>query len=544
MKVLKLGDGGKGFAFTITQTYFFVLLICGVLAFMFTGWFLYHNGREFPSLVKIIRFHAVRSASDNDLENGRNDQWEMDTAYWEEDGQAGSGYSNTTTEDEYDPYDGRYLCNEDHRHDWTCEKDWNRYGNERKAEYDDWPAYVEVVDNEGKGDNVPEEDEQDPDNWCHFCREYHAHDWSCSNNEDEDQHDWSRSVNRDEDLHNWSRSVNRDEDKCDWSHSTTEGDALRLTPSSSGSDAEANTSTARPAAIDNWYAAPDDTESCGSCDSDYTKDIPWTRPAAHREPLTPTSPAAPLAPFASDADADAENTDAHPKRRLDPNRKRGNGRDMRDRRESEISQRCQSDECRCKRPSRVQPYRKPLNRGRYGDGEIAMMFWADRPGYVAGVEDNDDSEESDISDGATIGRQEGGDSETRNNEERDLSHGAIPVQGFQIERENTGPLNDMQELSDQTTSAQEQRQRPTGTAFSPPDLPARHPRLANILTDERGHGQGPPVGEFRHGITRPLRLIIPTESFGNAEPRAPTTPVNTHSLGEWPIVANTRDDGW
>ena len=165
-----------------------------------------------------------------------------------------------------------------------------------------------------------------------------------------------------------------------------------------------------------------------------------------------------------------------------------------------------------------------------------MKFWVDKPGYVAGVEDNDDSEELDSSDDATIRRPEGGDSETWNNEDRDLSHGATPVQGFQSECENTGPLNNVQEPSDQTTSAQEQRPRPIGTAFSPPDLPARH---------ETGHGQGPPVGEFRHGITRPLRLIIPTESFGNAEPRAPTTPVNTHSLGEWPSVANTRDgNGW
>ena len=65
------------------------------------------------------------------------------------------------------------------------------------------------------------------------------------------------------------------------------------------------------AAFDNWYTAPDDTESCSSCDSEYTKTIPWTRPAAHREPLTPTSLAAPLAPLASDADADAEDTDVN-----------------------------------------------------------------------------------------------------------------------------------------------------------------------------------------------------------------------------------------
>ena len=335
MKVLKVRDGEMGFAFTITQTYFFVLLICGVLAFMFTGWFSYHNRREFPSLVKIIRFHAVRSDSDNDLENGRNDQWELDAAHSEEDDQAGWGYSDTESEDE-----------------------------------------------------------QDPDNCCRFCGEYQAPGWSCSHNEDEDQLDWSRSTNEDEDPHDWSRFTN-------------EGDALRLTPSSSGSDADANTSTARPPAFDNWYAAPDDTESCSSCSSEYARTIPWTRPAAHREPLTPTSPTATLAPLASDADADAN------------------------------------------------------------------------------AEDTDDH----------------------------------------------------------STSAQEQRRRSTGTAFFPPGLPARRPREATFLADERGHGQRPGTVGIPRDVVRPLRITIPNQRLTYAEPRAPTTPVNTHSLAEWPSRAYARD-GW
>ena len=247
MKVLKVRAGKREFAFTITQTYFFVLLICGVLAFVFTGWFSYHNRREFSSLAKIIRFQAVRFDSDDGLENGRNDQREMDTAHSEEDHQAGWGYMDTESEDERDPV-----------------------------------------------------------NCCLFCRDYHAPGWSCSDNEDEDQHDWCRSTNEGEDPHDWSRFTHEDEDQYDWSRSNNEGDALRLTPSSSGSDAEADTSTARPPAFDNWYAAPDDTESCSSCDSEYTRTIPWTRPAAHREPLTPTSPTAPIAPLASDADADAD----------------------------------------------------------------------------------------------------------------------------------------------------------------------------------------------------------------------------------------------
>ena len=494
MKALKLADGGRGFAFTITQTYLFVLLVCGVLAFMFTGWFLYHNRREFLSLIKILRFHAVRSHSDDDLENGRNDQWELGTAHSEEDEQAGSGDSKPTTEDGYDPYDGYYLCNEDHRHDWTCEKDWKRYTNERKVE-------------------------QVPDHWCYLCRKYHEHGWPCSNNEDEDQHDCS--------------------------HSTTENEAIHLTPSSPGSDAEPNTSTARPPTFDNWYAPPDDMESCASCDSEHTKDIPSTRPAAHREPLTPTSPATPFAPFASDAganaDADAETPDTHPKGRLDPDRKRENGREMRDQCESEISQRCRSEECRCRRPGPIEPYIETLSerlRERYGDDEADVKSWADKPGYVAGVEDKDNSEKMDSSNDATIERREGGHSETRNNEDRDVSHSATPVQGVQSEREDTGSLNNVQEPSDQITSAGEQRQGPTGTAFSPP---VRHPHVANTLADETGHSRGPPVGVFRHGVIRPLRLIIPTESFEDAEPRAPTTPVNTHSLVERVSVAKSRD---
>ena len=57
--------------------------------------------------------------------------------------------------------------------------------------------------------------------------------------------------------------------------------------------------------------------------------------------------------------------------------------------------------------------------------------------------------------------------------------------------------------------------------------------MANISADETGHVHGPPVGRFRHGIARPLRLIIPTPRITNAEPRAPTTPANTHSLAQW-----------
>ena len=460
MKVSQREDGERGFTYTITQTYFFVLVICGGLYFIFTSWFLYHNRRKFPNLIKIIRFNAVRSDSDNDLENGRNDQWEMDTAHPEEDDQA---YSDTTTWDEYDPFDGTYLCNEDHRHGWTCPKtygdfDWNRGGNERKDKAD-WPAKVELVDNEGKGDNVPgeddpagsghkftgREDEQDQNDWCRLCWGYHARDLSCSSNKDEDQHDWSRSNNGSDalrltpsssgsdaeantstapmpteasvDPHDWSRIHNdlhsRDEgeDQHDCPKSNNERGSLHLTPSSSGSDVPVNTTTPGPPNFNNWYTAPNDAESCSSCDSEHTKTIPMTRPAAYREPLTPTSPAAPLATYASDADANAEDTDA-------------------------------------------------------------------------------------------VGS------------------------------------------CDQTTRAQEQRPRPTGLTFFPPGLAARDPRVANVLADETGHGQGPPVGEFRHGITRPLRLIMPTDSFGNADPRAPTTPVNAHSPVEWPSSACVRHSCW
>ena len=59
--------------------------------------------------------------------------------------------------------------------------------------------------------------------------------------------------------------------------------------------------------------------------------------------------------------------------------------------------------------------------------------------------------------------------------------------------------------------------------------PARHSRVANIPVDETGHRQVPPFGEFRHGITRPLRLTIPTQKITNMEPRATTKPAHAQA---------------
>ena len=412
MKVAKFEDGDKKFAFGIIETYFIVLVICGVLAFAFTGWFLWNNRGDLPSLVKIIRHRAEEDDADIDLENGKNDQWEMDTAHSEEGDPAGSGYGDMETEEE---------------------------------------------DASGK--------------WCRFCREYSVPGWTCScdernygwsrrNDEGEDQHDWSRQYERSR-QHEWSRYDNEDdnneaegEDQDDYPDSNTDGDTIHLTPSSSGSDVPVNTTTPGPPTFNNWYAPADDTESCSSCDSEHAKNIPWATPAAHREPLTPTSPT----------------------------------------------------------------------------------------GYVAGVEDNDDGKESDISGDITIGRPGGGDSETWNSQDRGFAYGSTPGQGFQSEREDTGSLTHIQELSNQTTSAQEQRSQPTGTAFPPPHLAARDPRMANISADETGRFQRPPVGRFRHGIARPLRLIIPTPRITNAEPGAPTTPTNTYSLAQWPGTVYAGND--
>ena len=516
MQASRLEDGKKGFAFGILQAYFIVLVICGVLALLFTGWFLWNNKHELPSLIKIIRYRAAEDDADVDLEKGKNDQWEMATAHSNKDDPAGSDHSDTTTEDEYDPHnDGDYLCNDDH--DWS-----NRCGNKRHDE-DDWPAYVEILDNEGKGDNEPEEDdpagcgyddtesknEDESGRWCPFCKDYKATGWTCSCDrgkcswfnpiEGKDENPRPRYTNEGEDNEGkgdnepeeddqagpgYSENETEDEDdsdrwcpickdynapgwtcSCDlryysWSNpyegkgenqdncpeSNNDSDVPHLTPSSSGSDAEVNTTTPDPPTFNNWYAPADDTESCSSCDSEYTKTIPWTRPAAHREPLTPTSPS----------------------------------------------------------------------------------------GYVAGVEDNDDGEESDVSDGATIGEPEGGYTETCNDRDSSISYGSTPGQGFQSEQEDTGPVNNVLEPKDHTTSAQEQRPQPTGTAFSPSDLLAGH---ADILADETGHVQRPPVGKFRHGIAKPLRLTIPTQGITNAEPRAPTTPANSHSLAQWPGMA-------
>ncbi len=475
MKVSQPEDGGRGVAYVITQTYFFVLVICGVLGFILTGWFLYQNRRDLPSLVMIIRFDAGNNQSFGDLENGRNARRERHTA-------------NITQ------------------------------------------ALADL---------------------------YQA---PSSNND---------------------------------------GNALHLTPSSSGSDAQVNTRTTRPPTFDNWYATPD-AESCSSCDSEYTRNIPCTRPAKHREPLTPTSPTAALAPFAADADADAENTDPHPKRRLDPNRRRGNGKYVREWAESEMPRLCQGHECRCAQVGAPPQHCRNLSEGsiegldgvgtqrrhfqphsedfdersalqaaikgrkelgarldrfhahREASNELieertaaierAMRFWEDKPGYVAGVEDNDDGEESNVSDDAVVRRPEGADSDARHIDDRGFAYGSTPRQGFQIERKDTKPLNDVQEPNDQATSAQEQRPWPTGTTFSPPGLPARHPRVANILADERGLGQRPRPLDSPRDVIRPLRITIPTQRPLYTEPRAPTTPVSTNSLAEWPSRASGGSD--
>ena len=438
MQASRLDDGHRGFAFGLIQAYFIVLVICGVLALGFTGRFLYQYRHEFRNLVRIIRYRAAENNADVDLENGKNDQWEMDSVHPNEDDPAGSDYGDTTTEDEYEPHDDDDYIS-DGEHDWSS----NCCGNKRHDD-EDWPAYVEILDKEGKGDNEPVEDdsagsgyddtdsEDDSGRWCPFCKGYMLHitHASCFRG----KYSWS----------NPCESKGENQDNCPESNNGS--DVPHLTPPSSGSDAEVNTATPGPPTFNNWYAPPDDTESCSSCDSEYTKTIPWTRPAAHREPLTPTSPT----------------------------------------------------------------------------------------GYAAGVEDNDDGEESDVSDGATIGEPEGGDTETWNNGDSSISCGSAPGQGFQSEQEDIGPANHAQESNSQTTSAQEQRPQPTGTAFSPPNLPARY---ANILADERGHAQGPPAGTFRHGIARPLRLTIPTQGITNAEPGAPTTPSNSHSLAQWPGTA-------
>ena len=458
MQASRLENGGKGFAFGLIEAYFIVMVTWGVVGLGFTGRFLYRNRGEFSSLVEIIRYRAKEDGADVDLENGRNDGWEMDTVHSDEDDPAGEGYSDTTTEDESNPRDDDdVLCTEDHRHGWTCPRnyqDWNTRCN--KHENDGWPAHIEILDNEGDADNEAEEDdpagegygdtetdnEEDPNKWwCRFCGSHcyneWDHDWPCYGNEGEN--------NAGEGDHGWSRHDKEDDNKEDeaddeqgYPGSNNDSDVLHLTPSSSGSDAEVNTTTlGPPSTYENWYATADDNESCSSCDSEHAKTIPWVTPAAHREPVTPTSPS----------------------------------------------------------------------------------------GYVAGVEDNDDGEESDISDGATIGEPEDGDPKTWYYGKRKASYGSTPGQRFQSEREATGALNNVLEPRDQSTSAQEQRPRPTGTALSSPSLKARH---TNILADETG--QDPPVGQFRHGIARPLRLIIPTHKVTNSEPGAPTTPVTTHSL--------------
>ena len=438
MKVAKSEDGEKKFASGIIQTYLVFLVICSVLAFAFTSWFLWNNRRELPSLAKVIRYRAEEKDADIDLENGENDQWEMDTAHSEEGDPAGSGYGDMGTEEEDASDKWCRFCREYSVPGWTCSCDERNLGwsdrNDEGEDQHDWSRQYERsrYDNEG-------EDQHD---WSRQYERSREHDWFGDDNEGED--------NEGEGDHNWSRYDNEganNEDEGEYQHdypdSNTDNDTIHLTPSSSGSDAPVNTTTTGPPTFNNCYAPADDTESCSSCGSEHAKTIPWATPAAHREPLTPTS----------------------------------------------------------------------------------------STGYVAGAEDNDDGKESDISGDVTIGRSGGGDSETWNNEDRAFAYGSTPGQGFQREREDTGPLD--QKPSNQTTSAQEQRPQPTGTAF-PPHLAARDPRMATISADQTGHFQGPPVGRFRHGIAKPLRLVIPTQGITNAEPGAPTTPTNTYSLAQWP----------
>ena len=452
-------EDGEELTYAITLAYFVVLVICGGQAFIFTGWFLYHNRRQLPSLVMIMRSNTGEYHSVIDLESQRNARTELHTAN-------------------------------------------------------------------------PTEAERSPSNSAATPTEAQVH------------------------LSHWPSSINY-------------SDALHLTPSSSGSDAQVNTRITLPPTLDTWFTTPD-TDSCSSCNSEYTRNIPWTRPAKHREPLTPTSPTKALAPFASDADADAENTDAHPTRRLDPKRKRGNGRYVRECFGTESPRPCQGHECRCAqvgassqhrtssegisegledvcaRPNRTQEYREAFNElveETSSASETAGRTWEDAPGYVAEAEDNDDGEESDLSDDAVVKRRKGADSEAWNNNDRSIAYGSVPEQGIQIEREDTGPLNDAQEPNDETTSAQEQRPRPTGTAFFSPALPARRPRGANIPADERGHGQRPGPVEIQRDATSPLRITIPTQRLRYAESQAPTTPINMHSLADGPGSAYARD-GW
>lgn len=468
----------RGFVFGLLLASIINLVVCGVLALGYTGRFLWKYRGEFRSLVRIIRFRAKEDNDDVELENGRNNSWEMDSMHSNEDDAAGLDYSGTESEGEDDSDGWCPVCREHSARSGTCScerrtsasnpnegkdensrPDYNNEGEDNEGEGDNEPEEGDNEPEEGgnepeqgdneleEGDNEPEEDDQagptyddtesededDSDRWCPACKKYNATGWTCSC--DLSQYGWS----------NANEGNGQNQENCP--ESKNDSDMPHLTPPSSGSDAEINTTTPGPLTINNWYAPPEDkdTESCPSCDSEYTKNIPWVRPAAHREPLSPTSPTA----------------------------------------------------------------------------------------YVAGVEDDDDGEESNVSDDATIGEPEGEDTDTWNNGD---SHNSTPDQRFQSEREDTGPLSNVQESNNQTSSSQEQRPQSTSTAFSPLDLPVGH---ANILVDETGHAQGPPVAEFRHGTARPLRLMIPTQGITNAEPRAPTMPAHTYRLTESAYAGNT-----
>lgn len=569
MQASRLAEGHRELAFGLIEAYFVVLVTCGAVALGFTARFFYQNRAEFPNLVKIIRYRAPEDAADIDLENGKNDQWERDSMYSNEDDPAGQGYGDTEAEDPYG------LRGWTHRRGYH-ELDWDNGGREYR-DNDDSPADVEVLDNEGEGDGDDEaeeddpaasgygdtetEDEENPDRWwCRFCREYQTPSWRCSckgeavwsrpkeEGEDQDGHDRSRYDNEGEDNDGeGDDEAEEDDDDGEGDDEAEENDPAGIGCSDAESEEEYDPHN------DGDYICTKDHRHGWTCPKDYG-DSDWNNRYEHRgrgnyngsryeNPWDYDSPrynnegannededdhqhdcpgsnndseTLHLTPSSSGSDAEVNATSPAPPPTF------GNWYAApADDDDNESCSSCDSEHAKTIPWTTPAAHREPLTP-------------TSPSGYVAGIEDNDDGEESDVSDGATIGELEGEDTETWDKGDSRISYGSTPGQGFQSERENTGPLDNVQEPSDQTTIAQERRPQHTGTAFSPPHLPARH---ANILADETGHDQGPPVGEFRRGITRPLRLMIPTQRITIAEPKAPTTPTTTQSLAQWPGTA-------
>ena len=343
---------------------------------------------------------------------------------------------------------------------------------------------------------------------------------------------------------NTDQSLNFDSDR----------DTVFVTPSSSDSTTRNDNRNIRYSHVPNRFRHSDE-ESCSSCDSEYTKTIPSTRPAKQREPLTPTVPNQSSAPLASDADG--EMTDANPARRLDSNRERKCGKYVR--MYSQIARIRQGRERRPQRVEALEPVdaSRGLIEGLDEAGSKAESISAQR----AGLEEHRESIQAL---GKESSRSRGG---TEAQKSCNLSNGVGDVSSFsenavirrrsfantETHEDGTSVPCDPDEEQDDSTERKDLRRRaytleqdyqPTDAALSESDLPGRHLRTYNIPTNGRDYHQaGRPMGA-PGGTMSDLRISIPAQR--SISPNRPTAPVTMQPVPEWvynlPSSRLSKDD--